>query len=488
MSAIPSPSQPVATGSGDAAPPVSSAEIDASCRAPLIFLFVSAAAWLLIGSMFALMATLKFHSPNLLADEPWLTYGRVHPAHLNAWLYGFAAQAGLGVMLWICCHLGRTRLSSSVGVMIGAVLWNLGVTAGILGILGGENTGYEWLEMPRYASVTLLLSYLIIGRGGLFAFQQRRERALYISQWFALAAFFWFPWIYTTANLLLVANPVRGVLQAAVDWWYIHNLATVWFGLIGLAATFYFIPKITRRPLSSHYLGVFIFWMLILFGSGGGIPTGSPLPAWMSALSTVGGVLTIIPVLAVAITVRRTFGGNFSALSQSVPLKFIFFGAAAYVIAGLAAAAVSIDQVSEVTGFTWAVPARAQFFLYGFFSMTMFGAIYYIVPRLTGAEFPTPGMIKAHFWLAALGILIYAVSLATGGVREGMALNTGHAGFLDAANSILPFLRASTTGDLLMALAHVIFLLNLIGLLARLGRTSAVAFIAENTKRVGVAS
>jgi len=50
MSATQSQSQVISHGSGEAAPAVPSAEIDASCRAPLLFLFVSAAVWLLAGS------------------------------------------------------------------------------------------------------------------------------------------------------------------------------------------------------------------------------------------------------------------------------------------------------------------------------------------------------------------------------------------------------------------------------------------------------
>ncbi len=488
MSAIPSPSQSVATGSGNAAPPVSPVEIDASCRFPLLLLFVSAAVWLLIGSVLAMIATLKFHAPNLLADHACLTYGRVHPAHLNAFIYGFAIQAGLGVLLWLTCHLGRVRLALSPIIVAGTLFWNLGVLLGVWGILYGESTGFEWLEMPRYASVMLFISYLAIGLGAMATFHLRREGQLYTSQWFLIAALFWFPWIYSTANLLLVAMPVRGALQAVINWWYAHNLMNVWFGFVGLAAIFYFIPKITKRPLYSHYIGIFIFWTLIIFGSWGGIPTGSPLPAWMPALSTMAAVLTIIPVLAVAINVRRTMAGQWAALKLSTPLRFIRFGAAAFVLAGLAGAVASLNQVSEVVNFTWFIPAQTQLFIYGFFAMTMFGAIYYIVPRLTGIEFCKPGMVTVHFHFARLGILVYALALGFGGVREGIMLNTKDGAFLDAVGSILPYLRISTTGDLLMAIGNLIFLLNLVGLLFRLGRTSASSFLATNTKTAEVAS
>src|SRR5688572_32124852 len=85
----------------------STAEIDESCRLPLLVLFISAAVWLILGSFFGLIATIKFHGPGFLADQPWLTYGRVRPVFMNAMLYGFCIQAGLGVVLWIFARVGR---------------------------------------------------------------------------------------------------------------------------------------------------------------------------------------------------------------------------------------------------------------------------------------------------------------------------------------------------------------------------------------------
>ena len=280
---------------------------------------------------------------------------------------------------------------------------------------------------------------------------------------------------------------MRGALQAAIDWWYVNNLTTVWFGFVGLAALFYFIPKLVKRPLYSHYLGVFVFWTLAVFGSWGGIPTGSPLPAWMSALSTMAAVLTIVPIIAVAINVQRTFRGDCSAVTANPPLKFILFGAAAYIIASLMGAVRSLARVAEVIDFTWFVPAQTQFFLYGFFALTMFGAIYHIVPRLTQAEFPFPKLVTAHFWLATLGILVYALPLALGGIQEGFALNRSDLPFLQVIVSTLPFLRASTTGDLLMMLGHLVLLLNLAVLFVNLGQACLLTALASNPKPAKVA-
>ena len=474
----------MSTVKDDVLPAVPSAEIDASCRAPVLLLFISGAAWLLIASVFGLIATLKFHSPNILAGSSFLTYGRVHPAALNALVYGFAIQAGLGVGLWIISHLGRTKLAMSPIIIAGMILWNLGLTAGICGILYGDGTGYEWLEFPRYATGFLFFGYLAIGLGAMMTFHLRRESQLFISQWLLLAAIFWLPWIYSTAQLLLVVKPVRGVMQAIIDWWYINNLTTIWLGFTGLAAIFYFIPKILNRPLHSHYAGIFIFWTLAIFGSWGGIPIGSPLPAWIPTMSSVGAVLTVIPVLAVAWNVYKTFDGNSSP--SSAPLKFITFGTLAFVLSGLAAAIASLQPVSEVVNFTWFTPAQTQLAVYGFFAMTMFGAIYYIVPRLLGVEL-APARVKLHFWLAAVGIAVYVLSLGAGGVQEGNLLN-GPKPFMDIAKSTLMPLRMSTLGDLLMLLAHILFLSNLLALLVRVGRTTYSTAMIANGRRVGVAS
>src|SRR5271166_7211597 len=85
-------------------------EIEASCRVPLLALFGSAMLWLFLGALLALIASLKFHNPHFLAQEPYWTYGRVMTAYKTVLLYGFGVPAALGVGLWLTCRLGRTPL------------------------------------------------------------------------------------------------------------------------------------------------------------------------------------------------------------------------------------------------------------------------------------------------------------------------------------------------------------------------------------------
>ena len=294
--------------------------------------------------------------------------------------------------------------------------WNLGVAVGVGGILAGGSTGFENLEMPPYAARLVFLGYLMIVVWGALTFHQRRERQLYVSQWFLFAALFWFPWIYSTADLLLFTFRVRGMAQAVIAWWYSDNLLVVWLGLVGLAAVFYFVPKLTGRELHSRYLALLTFWMLILFGSWGGIPASAPVPAWMPVSSAVATGLGVIGIMAVALNVHGTLGGQCSKLMAHPSLRFIGFGVVAFIVAGLMSAAGALSEVSHVTQFTWFTVARGLLNSYGFFAMVMFGAVYYIVPQLMGLEFPSARLVRAHFWIAAAGSP--AVRRAAGGRRH----------------------------------------------------------------------
>ena len=82
------------------APGASPAQIDASCRIPVLHLFFGALTWLAVGSVLAVIASIKMHG-SFLDGSAWLTYGRVQPAAMHALIYGFASQAGLGVAIWI---------------------------------------------------------------------------------------------------------------------------------------------------------------------------------------------------------------------------------------------------------------------------------------------------------------------------------------------------------------------------------------------------
>jgi cytochrome c oxidase cbb3-type subunit 1 len=443
----------------------------------MLALFAGAVVWLFIASLLGLLNSLKFHAPGFLAGEAYLSYGRVHAAQNAAFLYGFGVPAALGLGLWLLCRLGRAVLAGPAMVFIGAILWNIAVALGAAAILCGGSTGFDSFEMPAWCAPLLFLAYLFIGVCALLTFHQRQEGRLYPSQWFVVGSLFWFPWIFSTAVLVLLCVPARGVLQASIAWWYAHNLDTVFLGFAGLASAFYFIPKLLSRSLHSHYQAALAFWTLALFGSWGGMPDGAPLPSWIISLAVVGTVLTAVPILAVATNFYQTVRQDLGALDADPTLRFTYVGLIFWVIAGAQQIVGVLPSVSSITDFTWFGVAQKELFHYGFFALTVFGALYYIVPRLLGLENSAwhPRLLKLHFYLTFLGVLISYLSLLVAGVGQGILLANAANSFPDVMRRTMMPLRVSTVGDLFVVAGTVLFLLNFAGVLVQSCRQCCMA-------------
>jgi len=435
--------------------------IDASCRVPLLALFGGAALWLVVGLALSLAAIMTFHKPDMFADCSWLTYGRAQAAANDLLLFGFCIPAGLGVMLWIFARLSHAELCLPLVPVVAANLWHLGVLVGTVAILIGDSTGFEWLEFPRGSSVLLFAAFLLIAVSAAATFGARRNRELYPSHWFLLAALLWFPWIYSTANLFLLAHhPVRGVAQAVIGWWFSNNLVFVWLSLVGIGTGLYFLPKLAGRPLHSLYLALFAFWTLILFGTWCGIPQGAPVPAWMPAVSAVACGLLMVPLTAIVVIVFKTVCGS-TASCKGGPLCYVKFGTAAFILSGLMLIATGCPQFSRVVEFTWFGPAQTQLQILGFFTIVMCGAIYELLPRVMDFELPFPKFVRLQHWLFMVGVVLWAGSLAVGGVEQGMKLENPQAAFADSTNVMLIFLRAGTTGLLMLLLGSLMFAANI---------------------------
>ncbi len=432
------------------------ARLDASCRV-LLLPIVSALVWLLISSVFALITSVKLHSPTVFADCSWLTYGHTRPAANDAFVYGFASQAGLAVGLWILCRLGRTTLVGIVPIAIGSLFWNLGVAIGIVAILSGHGTGFDWLEFPSAGSAILLASYALIGTCALLTFKARQNAELYPSQWYILAALFWFPWLYTTARLLLVWFPVRGVMQLAVTIWFANGLFTLWLTSLSLAVLFYFIPKLIKAPLHSRTLAVLGFWSLATFGAWSGFYRGLPLPGWMVSAGIAATAILFVPLICTVFNLWLTLGEGAGRNRKPPLLGFFKASLVFFAIVGVFAFFAAFVPQLRLTLFGEGVEQLA---LYGFIGLALFGAIHYITPRLTGVA--CEKFIGANCWGTFVGILVYAVAFIVCGMIQQEKLVNGSVPFVEVMNSTKPFIRISTFGILLLIIGNAAILLRVV--------------------------
>lgn len=455
-------------------------EIDRSCRLPVLLFFGSAIFWLLAGSLLGVVAAFKMNYPALLDNAAWLTFGRIRPAHLNIVAYGWGSSAAIGVGIWLMARLCRVPLMNQSLVISAAIIWNIGILIGTLGILAGDGRSIEWLEYPGYSTPIIFVAFALIAIWGVVMFRFRKPGHVYVSQWYLLAAFLWFPWLYATANILLVWQPMAGPSQGAVNWWYAHNVLGLWFTPIGLASAYYMIPKVIGRPIHSYYLSILGFWSLALFYSWNGMHhlIGGPFPAWLVSASIVASIMMFIPVITVAINHHMTMRGNFEALSWSPTLRFTVFGAMMYTLVSLQGSSMAIPQLNALTHFTDYTIGHAHLGVYAFFSMMMFGAMYYIVPRLVAWEWPSANLIRWHFWLAAIGIIVMVGALTIGGLLQGFALNDPKVNFMTTLSLTWPWRMVRSISGTAMLVAHLLFAVNFVLILLKVGgpKKSATLF------------
>ena len=412
--------------------------------------------WLVLASLAGLVSSLKLHMPDWLTQQAWLTFGRIRPIHLNLVGYGWCSMAGIGVAIWLVPRLLKTELVGAKYALVGGALWSVGVLLGTVAIALGYSDGLEWLEYPWQIDILLVVGGALVGFPLWLTLLQRKVEHLYVSVWYIAAGLLWFPILFLIANF---PGLHFGVQQATMNWWFGHNVLGLWFTPLGLAAAYYFIPKVLGKPIHSYNLSLLGFWSLAFFYSqvGGHHLIGGPVPSWLITISIVQSMMMVIPVFAVAVNQHMTVLGNFRALLYSPTLRFIVLGAMMYTAASVQGSMEALRAVNTITHFTHYTVAHAHLGLYGFFSMIMFGSIYFIMPRVMNWEWPYPRLISLHFWLVLVGFAIYFIGLSIGGWLQGLAMLDAKTPFMQSVTLTLPYLKARSVGGSLMTLGHLVF-------------------------------
>jgi len=461
------------------------AEIDRSARLPVLLFFTSAALWLVLSAILGFITSMKLISPEFLdADMPFfldrwnidwgaiLGYGRAYPALMNSLIYGWGFQAAFGAGIWIMARLCRVPLKNPLTLVVAGHFWNFGVALGVLGILVGKGTSMLWLEFPAFAWPMLFAAYVCITIWIVVMFRGRRSGEAYVSQWYLLAACFLFPWIYLTANLLIHVFPGSAVMATTISAWYSSAVVYLWFAPIGLATSYYLVPKILGRPIYNYNLAAAGFWGLIILGGWAGMQRfmGGPFPAWMATVGSEAAILLLLPALAVGVNQFMSVRGHAHHLRYSPTLRFALFGTAGFVGMVLFGALMAFFGVGRYLQFTLAQEGYDMLVLYGFFSMTMCGAFYFIAPRVTRCEWLSSKMIRFHYWLSAYGVLTLVFGMTVGGIAQGADLAAWDKDFLHSVGKVHRWGIAQCIGWFLILLSNLMFLFHVLLISVRLGR------------------
>ncbi len=460
------------------------AGIDRSLRHPVMFFLTSGAAWLAVSIFLGVISSAKVHSPGFLSSCSWLTYGRVFPAHINALVYGWGMQAAFAAILWLMARLSRKECTMAGSILTAGHVWNLGVALGVVGILAGHGTGMPWMEFPSFAWPVLLISYFAIIISSFIQFRVRPEGEVYISQWYLLAAMIWFPWIFITANTLLHCVPGHPVMGAGINAWFRSAMIFLFFTPVALGAAYYLSPKITGRPVYSYSLAKLGFWSLAIIAPWAGLQklAGAPVPYFLPYVGAAATALLFVPACAAAINTIRTMLACPDTLAASPALRFTIAGITGLIVLAVSSVLLNLPgSTLPLTQFTLSSYGFEILALYGFFTFVMFGATYFIVPRVTRREWLSRRLIKMHFLFSVYGIVTVALVALFGGIQQGIGQEDSLQPWASAAARAYPYAVAITFAWCLILFSNIFFFLHLTLMWLRLGRRSSHPTLLVNS-------
>jgi cytochrome c oxidase cbb3-type subunit I len=420
--------------------------IDTQARGPLLLLLGCSVVWLVISGIFALITSIQLHSP----------HGRAQAMRESAFIYGWGANAGLAIGLWVLARLGGYPLRGLNWALVGTLFWNLGLLVGLIGIAIGDMTSFPFLQLPRYVQPLLAVAYAAIAIPGVLAWSGRRTDGTYAAQWYAVAALFVFPWLLITAQAVLLWLPVRGTVQAIAATWYGQGVWTLWLAPLALAGAYYIIPKVAGRVLPTYESAPLAFWTLVFTGSwlGARHLIGGPVPAWVPTMAVVASSLLLFHYMVVALNFRPIFGAAGNAA------KFIRFGFVIYVLAGVIEFFTTFRGIALRSQFTFLATALEQLALYGAISMFFFGSIYFLVPRLTNNAWASAGLAGGHRVLVMVGVLVSVLALAAAGWSQASALLDPQVPFADIFTRVRTPLLINTAAQFVLLGANLLLAVN----------------------------
>jgi cytochrome c oxidase cbb3-type subunit 1 len=322
----------------------------------------------------------------------------------------------------------------------------------------------------------LLVSYFAIIIGAFIQFRVRPEGHAYISQWYLLAAMIWFPWIYITANTLLHCVPGHPLMGAGINAWFRSAMLFLFFTPVALGAAYYLAPKVTGRPVFSYSLAKFGFWSLAVIAPWAGMQklVGAPIPYFLPYVGAAATALLFVPAIAAAFNTLRTMLSCPDTLAASPALRFTTAGITGLLVLAVCAVLLNLPGSSlRLTQFSLSGYGFEILALYGFFTLVMFGAAYFIVPRVTLREWLSRRLIKIHFLFSVYGIITVALVALFGGLQQGMGQEDWQQPWAGAAARAYPYAVAMTFAWCLILFSNCFFFIHLALMWLRLGRRSS---------------
>ncbi len=433
---------------------------------------IATALWGVVGFLVGVwIATLlAFPSLNFEWAQGYLNFGRLRPLHTSAVIFAFGGNGLIATSFYVVQRTSAARLWG--GNLGWFVFWGyqIAIVLAASNYILGATQSKEYAEFEWVADIWLTIvwvAYLAVFLGTLY---KRKEKHIYVANWFYLS------FIVTIAMLHIVNNlsiPVSiygsksvqvfsGVQDMMVQWWYGHNAVGFFLTSGFLGMMYYFVPKQAGRPVFSYKLSIIHFWALIFLyiWAGPHHLHYTALPDWASTLGMVMSIILWMPSWGGMINGLMTLSGAWDKLRTDPIIRMMVVSIGFYGMSTFEGPMMSIRAVNSLSHYTdWTI-GHVHSGALGWNGMITFGALYFLVPRLWNRErLYSLRLVSYHFWLATIGIVLYASALWVSGIMEGLMWREVDAnGFL--VNSFADTVEAKFPMNVVRAIGGTLYLLG----------------------------
>jgi cytochrome c oxidase cbb3-type subunit 1 len=433
--------------------------------------------WGVVGFLVGVVVASQLAWPDL-NFEPYLNFGRLRPLHTSAVIFAFGGTALMATSMYVVQRTTRARLWG--GNLAWFVFWGyqLFIVLAATGYVLGITQSREYAEPEWYVDLWLTIvwvAYLVMFLGTLV---KRKEPHIYVANWFYLAFIVTIAMLHVVNNLTVPVSLLgsksyslfSGVQDALTQWWYGHNAVGFFLTAGFLGMMYYFLPKQAERPVYSYRLSIVHFWSLIFLyiWAGPHHLHYTALPDWAQTLGMVFSIMLWMPSWGGMINGLMTLSGAWDKIRTDPIIRMMVISVAFYGMSTFEGPVMSIKAVNGLSHYTdWTI-GHVHSGALGWVGMISFGAVYFLVPRLWNRErLYSLRLINWHFWLATLGIVVYAAVMWVAGITQGLMWREYDAqGFLvysfaETTAALRPYYVLRMLGGLLYLLGGIIMAWNI---------------------------
>jgi cytochrome c oxidase cbb3-type subunit I/II len=436
--------------------------------------------WGITGMLVGLIVALQLAFPEFFNDYlgfSFLSFGRLRPLHTNAVIFAFV---GNGIFMGVYYSLQRllkTRMWSDKLSNLNFWGWQFIIVCAVATLPFGITSGKEYAELEWWIDILIALMWVVFGWNMFATILTRRVKHLYVAIWFYIATFVTVAILHIFNSFELPISFLKsyswyaGVQDALVQWWYGHNAVAFFLTTPYLGLMYYFVPKAANRPVYSYRLSIIHFWALIFIyiWAGPHHLLYTALPDWAQSLGVVFSVMLIAPSWGGMLNGLLTLRGAWDRVRDDVMLKFMVVALTCYGMATFEGPLLSLKNVNVISHFTdWTI-AHVHVGGLGWNGMFTFGMLYWLFPKLFKTDLYSKKLANQHFWIATLGIILYAIPMYYAGFVQGKMWQEfnpdgtlTYQDFLETVQIIRPFYILRSIGGLLFIIGAVMMFYNLV--------------------------